>query len=124
MSEELVTIASFATLIRAQEAKLWLEEEGIPTFIADAEFVNMEWALGFAVGGAKVQVPKSRQADAEAVLRKMDGAHARAEQGGGGRQVPALRDADDCECRELRGVRVDVEGSRRGVMRRENGRLR
>ena len=58
----LKTIASFRDLPLAELAKLKLESEGIPGFLQNKNLVAVDWALSFATGGVKLQVPEE-QAD-------------------------------------------------------------
>jgi hypothetical protein len=70
MAENPVTVATFRFVNEAELAKLHLEEEGIPAFLADAETITMDWFLGIAAGYIKLQVPRSRAEDAAAVLAR------------------------------------------------------
>ena len=71
MSQELVTVATYPKPMEAETAKLRLEAEGLTAFIADGEFVRMDWLLGSAVGDVKVQVPTAQAEAAAAVLAAM-----------------------------------------------------
>lgn len=66
----LVTIETFEFLPRAEGARGFLEEQGIPAFLMDAEIVAMNWTLGNAVGFIKLQVPSDRAALALSLLRE------------------------------------------------------
>src|SRR5438874_1732494 len=67
MDDDLLTVASFRFSPEAEAARLLLEAEGIPGFLADTETVNMDWLLGNAIGHIKLQVPRD-YADAASVL--------------------------------------------------------
>jgi hypothetical protein len=68
MPEDLVTIEQFQFLPQAEAARMRLEAEGIRTFLADAETVNMDWLLGNAIGYIKLQVPCSQAQAARSIL--------------------------------------------------------
>lgn len=72
MSEEFLTVATFATVPEAEAARLMLESEGVPAILTDAEIVNMDWLLGTAVGYVKVQVPPSKAEAAAALLDRIE----------------------------------------------------
>ncbi len=63
---EPVTVAQYPFRTAAEAARLRLEAEGIPAFLADAEIVDMNWLLGTALGWIRLQVPA---ADAERAAR-------------------------------------------------------
>lgn len=52
----LVTVATYADPIHASLARNYLEEHDIPVVIIDEETVSVDWSLGFALGGIKLQV--------------------------------------------------------------------
>lgn len=66
--EDLVTVTTFRFVHEAELAKLHLAEEGIQSFIIDAETVAMDWLLGNAVGNIKLMVSSRHVEDAEAIL--------------------------------------------------------
>jgi hypothetical protein len=72
MSDEFLTVATFATVPEAEAARLMFESEGIPAILTDAEIVNMDWLLGTAVGYVKVQVPPSKAEAASALLERIE----------------------------------------------------
>jgi len=84
MRDELVTIRNFAygpdPVSAAELARLKLESEGIPCFLAGKEFVATYWLYSGADRGVKLQV---RQSDA-AEARKVLGAQAGGAAGGAG----------------------------------------
>lgn len=73
MVDELVTIARFEFPVDAEAARMHLEDEGIPAFIADGEIVNQNWLLSNAVGFVKLQVPADRASEALSALKKRPG---------------------------------------------------
>jgi rRNA maturation endonuclease Nob1 len=62
MPRDFVTLMTFLNVADAEVKRLLLEEEGIKTYLTDAEIVSMDWLLGNAVGSIKLQVAT---ADAE-----------------------------------------------------------
>lgn len=64
----LVTIAAYSFPHEAHLARVRLEAEGIPVFIADEHTVNMQWLYSNALGGVRVQVPAPFAAQAQQVL--------------------------------------------------------
>jgi hypothetical protein len=56
MDDELVTVATYWSPIEARVAKNRLEAAGVRAFMADELTVEMNWALGNAVHGIKLQV--------------------------------------------------------------------
>lgn len=69
MADELVTAAVFGDHTQAIAARLELEAAGIPAFLADENVSGGIFTLAAAVGGIKLQVPKSRL---EESLRLLD----------------------------------------------------
>ncbi len=67
-AEDLVTIATYDVPLRAEVERLLLEDEGIPTFLADDNVVKTNWFLSNAVGGAKLQVAASQAERATKIL--------------------------------------------------------
>ena len=79
MADELVTVATFEVLPPAELTCARLKAAGIPAFLADAETVYMDWALGNALGYIKLQVPRAQAekaltllADPEALAAETD----------------------------------------------------
>jgi hypothetical protein len=81
VEEPLMTVATFDSLMEAEMARSYLESEGIPCFLADAEMVNTAWYLSGAMGGIKLQVTKSDFLAAERLMHS--------------RPTSALRGLDD-----------------------------
>jgi hypothetical protein len=97
MPESMATVASFSTLFEAEMARNRLEEEGIPTFLADTELVGMAWHLAQAVGGVKLQVRAKDVERAREVLEDMP-------------RPAAPEDSDPVETESLRAVRAAALG--------------
>ena len=71
MSDDLVTIEKYQFLPEAQAVRMHIESEGIEAFLADAETVSTDWALGNAVGYIKLQVRESQTENAQVILDKI-----------------------------------------------------
>jgi hypothetical protein len=68
-NEKIVTIATFNHPEEAQLSHAKLESEGIPSFVADSNFVSANRFYSILVGGVRLQVKES---DVEAALRILD----------------------------------------------------
>jgi len=75
----LVTVANFTEPCEAHLFRTRLEAEGIPAFVAHEQHVGNNWPIGWALGGAKVQVLRDMADDARAVERKCIAGHYRRE---------------------------------------------
>ncbi len=71
--DQLVTVATFDSLIKAEMAQGVLESEGIRSFVTDGETVNMAWWMSGAVGGVKLQVAEPDLLAAERLLNSRKG---------------------------------------------------
>ena len=71
MSDRLVTVATYQFLPEAEAARMFLQEEGVRVFLADAETVNMDWLLGNAIGNIKLQVASSEAERASGLLKEL-----------------------------------------------------
>jgi hypothetical protein len=80
MSDKLVTIAAFNTIVEANAARSQLVDEGINSFIADSESVGMVWHLTSAFGGIKLQVMDDDAEKAISILESIDTSSDNAEQ--------------------------------------------
>jgi hypothetical protein len=69
---DFVTIAAYPSRAMAEAVRLRLENEGFSPVLADAEAIDMNWFLDNALGGIKVQVPKSEADRASATLRDIE----------------------------------------------------
>jgi len=72
MSDDLKTVASFATPIEADIARNHLEAAGIQAFLADDQTVGWLWHLGTALQGVKVLVAESDLARAIETLQQSE----------------------------------------------------
>ena len=68
MLEELVTIAKFLSLGEAKLAQGKLVSAGISAFVCDENMHAMNWHMGMALGGIRLQVPDSQVVRALEVL--------------------------------------------------------
>ena len=92
---DLVTIGKFYEINSAEVARMHLEAEGIPAYIADATIVSMDWLFGNAVGWIKVQVAA---ADAERGRALILAARAKLAQSKGNSTSEAEFAAGDMQC--------------------------
>ena len=68
MPEELVTIAKFFTLGEAKLAQGRLSSEGISVFVCDEHMHAINWHMGAAFGGIRLQVPERQVVRALEIL--------------------------------------------------------
>jgi hypothetical protein len=68
MLEELVTISKFLSLGEAKLAQGKLVSAGITAFVCDENMHAMNWHIGMALGGIRLQVPDSQVVRALEVL--------------------------------------------------------
>lgn len=68
MLEELVTISKFLSLGEAKLAQGKLVSAGISAFVCDENMHAMNWHMGIALGGIRLQVPDSQVVRALEVL--------------------------------------------------------
>lgn len=68
MLEELVTISKFISLGEAKLAQGKLVSAGISAFVCDENMHAMNWHMGMALGGIRLQVPDSQVVRALEVL--------------------------------------------------------
>jgi hypothetical protein len=73
MSDVLMTVATFGDPVEANLAKNYLEASGVQAFLADEETVNMDWALGNAIGRIKLQVGDQHAEAARTLLSQHTG---------------------------------------------------
>lgn len=101
-----VTVATFGESAAAHVARLKIENEGIPVFIADENIGVALWHYSIATGGIKLQVPRELAAHASELL--------------GERGVPFVDEADENlqRCPRCGSARIELErwgGRRIGV---------
>jgi hypothetical protein len=68
----LITVATFSFPHEAHLAKMRLDAEGIPAFVADEHTINMQWLYSNAMGGVRLQVPAQFVEDAQRLLNEPD----------------------------------------------------
>ena len=68
MNDDFVTVRAYSIPWEADLASMMLEAATIPTFVADANTVAMYWLYSNAIGGVKLQVPKSLAQQAVEIL--------------------------------------------------------
>ena len=73
MSQELVFVATFDNPLLANIAKGRLEAEGIPAFLHNERFVEMQWLWANASGGIGLLVPPTDEQRARAILAEPAG---------------------------------------------------
>ena len=69
MGSDFVTLMTFSKVQEAEVKRLLLEDEGIKTYLSDAEIVAMDWLLGNAVGEIKLQVANADVERAVTILK-------------------------------------------------------
>ena len=94
MGTRLVTVATFDQVAQAQMAADAIRAAGIGAVVADAEVVSMDWLLGQAVGGIKVQV---RGEDAERAVAELNWAFGERGERLGAEGEPAADDEEGDE---------------------------
>lgn len=67
---KLVTVESFLYVGQADVLREALDAAGIPAYLADANIITMDWFIGTAVGGVKVQVASEHLQKAQEILAK------------------------------------------------------
>jgi rubredoxin len=72
MLDELVTITKFVSLGEAKLAQGKLVSAGISAFVCDENMHAMNWHMGMALGGIRLQVPDSQVVRALEVLDDFD----------------------------------------------------
>jgi hypothetical protein len=99
MSEELVTIAKFFSLGEAKLAQGKLSSEGISAFLCDEHTHAINWHMGAAFGGIRLQVPDSQLVRALEILEGFE--PDATEEGEESEEVPCC---PECESLEIRQV--------------------
>jgi len=64
----MITIATLNNLNEAYLLRSMLEAGEIPAFMPDENTIQTDWALTYAVGGIRIQVPEYFQEKAEAIV--------------------------------------------------------
>jgi Putative prokaryotic signal transducing protein len=101
MPEELVTIAKFFSLGEAKVAQGKLSSEGISVFVCDEHTHAINWHMGAAFGGIRLQVPERQVVRA---LEILDGFEPdRTEEEADTEEVPCCPECESIEIREVSG---------------------
>ena len=100
MSEELVTIAKFFSLGEAKLAQGKLSSEGISAFLCDEHTHAINWHMGAAFGGIRLQVPDSQVIRALEVLDGFE-PDERGEEDEETEEVPCCPECESLEIREV-----------------------
>lgn len=101
MPEELVTIARFFSLGEAKVAQGKLSSEGISVFVCDEHMHAINWHMGAAFGGIRLQVPERQLVRA---LEILDGFEPDAsEEEDETEEVPCCPECESLEIREVSG---------------------
>ena len=99
MSEELVTIAKFYSLGEAKLAQGKLISEDISAFVCDENMHAMNWHMGMALGGIRLQVPDSQVVRALEVLDGFEPEETEADE-----EMEIVACCPECESLEIRKV--------------------
>jgi Putative prokaryotic signal transducing protein len=102
MSEELVTIAKFFSLGEAKLAQGKLSSEGISAFLCDEHTHAINWHMGAAFGGIRLQVPDSQLVRALEVLENFQPDEPGEEEET--EEVPCCPECESLEIREVAGT--------------------
>jgi hypothetical protein len=103
MLEELVTITKFLSLGEAKLAQGKLVSVGISAFVCDENMHAMNWHMGMALGGIRLQVPDSQVVRALEVLEDFDPEDSAAppEEDGETEEVACCPECESLEIREV-----------------------
>ena len=99
MPEELVTIAKFYSLGEAKLAQGKLASEGISAFLCDEHMHAINWHMGAAFGGIRLQVPDSQVVRALEVLEGFRAGRLAEEEET--EEVPCCPECESLEIREV-----------------------
>jgi len=99
MPEELVTIAKFFSLGEAKLAQGKLSSEGISAFLCDEHTHAINWHMGAAFGGIRLQVPDSQVVRALEVLEGFQPDESAEEE-----ETEEVQCCPECESLEIREV--------------------
>jgi len=112
MLEELVTISKFFTLGEAKLAQGKLVSAGISAFVCDENMHALNWHIGMALGGIRLQVPDSQVVRALEVLDDFEPEEAgvsRVGQDEDDDEVEEVPCCPECESLEIREVTSDPQ---------------
>ena len=97
-------VATFPDLASAELAKSVLEAQEIPALIPDSNLAGMDWRLGTALGGVRLQVDEQHLEEASEVLSLA--ANGAAEQ-------PGVSFAEDEKCPHCSSTHIGPDDQRR-----------
>jgi hypothetical protein len=98
VSDEPVTIAKFLTLGEAKLAQGKLISAGVAAFVCDENMHAMNWHMGMALGGIRLQVPDSQVVRALEVLDNFEPEES------GEIEMEEVACCPECESLEIREV--------------------
>jgi hypothetical protein len=106
MSDEPVTIAKFLTLGEAKLAQGKLISAGISAFVCDENMHAMNWHMGMALGGIRLQVPDSQVVRALEVLDDFEPEERNEEpaEAGDEEEMEEVACCPECESLEIREI--------------------
>lgn len=106
MLEELVTISKFLSLGEAKLAQGKLVSSGISAFVCDENMHAMNWHMGMALGGIRLQVPDSQVVRALEILDDFepDPADSLEHDEGDEEDLEEVACCPECESLEIREV--------------------
>jgi Putative prokaryotic signal transducing protein len=99
MPEELVTIAKFFSLGEAKVAQGRLSSEGISVFVCDEHMHAINWHMGAAFGGIRLQVPERQAVRALEILEGFQPDEG--EEDEESEEVPCCPECESLEIREV-----------------------
>lgn len=67
-----IVVATYLDATQAHVAKGLLESEGIDAVLRDEHLVTANWMLSNALGGVRLMVPQSREAEAQRLLQQVN----------------------------------------------------
>lgn len=71
-TDQTVVIGHYSHVVEAELARTFLESHGIKASLQDQYTINMNWLYSGALGGVKVRVPLSQEADARQLLEDVE----------------------------------------------------
>jgi hypothetical protein len=105
MSDDPVTIAKFLTLGEAKLAQGKLVSVGISAFVCDENMHAMNWHMGMALGGIRLQVPDSQVVRALEVLDNFEPEEFPESEGeDGDEEMEEVACCPECESLEIREI--------------------
>jgi Putative prokaryotic signal transducing protein len=106
MLEELITITKFLSLGEAKLAQGKLVSAGIAAFVCDENMHAMNWHMGMALGGIRLQVPDSQVVRALEVLDDFEPNSSDAVEADDGdeEEMEEVACCPECESLEIREV--------------------